>query len=231
MFDKERIDTEMADNGINEVEGQVRSRLLDAAERLFCEKGFDGTSIRDLTAEAECNLAAVNYHFGGKEKLYMEVFRRRMLAMRDYRISVINEVMSGGQGQVRLEDLLGAFVKAFIQPFVEENGGVRFTKLMAREMFEPHLPRSVILEEMVFPVLTVLEEALAKVCPGLDGDKAVLCIHSLIGQLLHVIRTREVFAGVEGQRLAIGDLGQVIGHIVKFSAAGIRAAGKAGQQD
>jgi len=48
----------------------TRERLLDAAEKLFCQKGFEGTSIRDITAEAGCNIAAVNYHFGGKEKLY-----------------------------------------------------------------------------------------------------------------------------------------------------------------
>ena len=224
---------EMADNGINNLEGQgqVRSRLLDAAERLFCEKGFDGTSIRDLTAEAGCNLASVNYHFGGKDKLYMEVFHRRMLAMRDYRISVVNEVMNKSEGQVKLENLLGAFVRAFIEPLVDEKGPIRFTRLMAREMFEPHLPRAVILEEMIFPVLSVLEEALAKVCPGLDGQKAVLCIHSLIGQLLHAVRVREVFAGLEGRQLMTDDLGQVIEHIVEFSAAGIRAAAQAGQQD
>ena len=47
----------------------VRDRLLDAAEELFCEHGFEGASIRDIAASAECNIASVNYYFGGKEKL------------------------------------------------------------------------------------------------------------------------------------------------------------------
>ena len=54
-------------------------RLLDAAEKLFCEKGYEGTSVRDITAEAGCNIAAVIYHFGGKERLYQEMFRRRLV--------------------------------------------------------------------------------------------------------------------------------------------------------
>ncbi|MHC4352523.1 MAG: TetR family transcriptional regulator, partial [Planctomycetota bacterium] len=43
----------------------VRGRLLDSAEQLFAERGFDGTSIRDLAAAAGCNIASVNYYFGG----------------------------------------------------------------------------------------------------------------------------------------------------------------------
>ena len=52
----------------------IEDRLLDAAESLFCEKGFDGASIRDITSQANCNVAAVNYHFGGKENLYSGIF-------------------------------------------------------------------------------------------------------------------------------------------------------------
>ncbi|MHC4772177.1 MAG: TetR/AcrR family transcriptional regulator [Planctomycetota bacterium] len=59
----------------------VRGRLLDVAESLFCEKGFEGVSVRELTAAAGCNLAAVNYYFGGKDKLYAEMFRRQFAAM------------------------------------------------------------------------------------------------------------------------------------------------------
>ncbi|MHC4998559.1 MAG: TetR/AcrR family transcriptional regulator, partial [Planctomycetota bacterium] len=43
----------------------VRNRILDVAEALFCERGFEGVSVRELTAAAGCNLAAVNYYFGG----------------------------------------------------------------------------------------------------------------------------------------------------------------------
>ncbi|MFW6334288.1 MAG: TetR/AcrR family transcriptional regulator, partial [Desulfosalsimonas sp.] len=55
----------------------TRQRVLDHAEKLFAEKGFTGVSIREITAMADCNLAAVNYHFGGKKKLYLAVFRER----------------------------------------------------------------------------------------------------------------------------------------------------------
>ena len=68
---------------------ETRTRLLDTAECLFAERGFAGTSVRDITADAGCNLAAVNYHFGGKQNLYREVFRRRLAALREQRLASI----------------------------------------------------------------------------------------------------------------------------------------------
>ena len=56
----------------------TRERILDVAERLFMENGYEATSMRTITSEAEENLASVNYHFGSKEALVCEVFRRRL---------------------------------------------------------------------------------------------------------------------------------------------------------
>ena len=57
---------------------ETRGRILDAAEALFVEHGLEATSMRMITALAGVNLAAVNYHFGSKENLIQEVFRRRL---------------------------------------------------------------------------------------------------------------------------------------------------------
>jgi AcrR family transcriptional regulator len=82
----------------------VKDRLLDAAEGLFCERGFKGTSIRDIAAAAGCNIASVNYYFGSKEKLYEEVWRRHLIPMRDARIASINKVMSQTDQQSNVSD-------------------------------------------------------------------------------------------------------------------------------
>ncbi len=55
----------------------TKDRILFVAEKLFAQKGYSRVSIREITREARCNLAAVNYHFGGKRKLYLEVFNNR----------------------------------------------------------------------------------------------------------------------------------------------------------
>ncbi len=81
-------------NGLEAQSAQARGRLLDAAERLFAENGFEGTSVRQITALADCNVAAVNYHFRGKDKLYLKMFGHRMRQIRDIRLASIARVMA-----------------------------------------------------------------------------------------------------------------------------------------
>jgi AcrR family transcriptional regulator len=183
--------------------GGVRERLLDAAEELFAERGFDGTSIRDLAAAARCNIASVNYYFGGKEKLYVEIWRRHLLLLRDTRIAIIDEVMSMSGGKPRLEDLLRSFAYAFIGPLIDESGGAR--------------------HDVIKPTLSAMQQALAKACPELPKSKVPLVVFSLVGQLIHTIRIKSMLQSTDDEAFAMFELAKVIDHIVAFSVAGIRA--------
>src|SRR6187200_958095 len=71
---------------------ETRTRILDAAEELFMQHGFEGTSMRTLTAKASVNLAAVNYHFGSKDALIEAVFRRRLDPMNAARIAELDRL-------------------------------------------------------------------------------------------------------------------------------------------
>ena len=201
----------------------VQDRLLDAAEELFCEHGFEGTSIRDISAAAGCNIASVNYYFGGKDKLYLEVWRRHLLLMRDTRIASIEKVMSQNQGKPRLEDLLKSYANAFIEPLIDESRGRRLMKLMVRETLDRHLPQNMFLKEMIIPVMTALQQALMKICPGLEESKARLVILSIAAQLVHPVHIRAMFEQADDVELPMFDLAEVVDHVVAFSAAGIRA--------
>ena len=199
----------------------TKKRLLAAAEQLFADKGFDATSVRDLTARANCNVAAVNYHFGGKEQLYTEIFERHMDILRDVRINAIEKVMA--KSEVSLEELLQAFTRSFIEPLLNESGGRSLMKLMNREMLDPHLPRSLFIEKVIVPTMAVFSRALIKICPGLDETKTQLVIRSIVGQLLHTIQVQKIFGDEMGKSTFVMDMNTIINHIVKFSAAGIRA--------
>lgn len=201
----------------------VRDRLLDAAEELFCEHGFEGASIRDIAAAADCNIASVNYYFGGKEKLYEEVWRRHLILMRDVRIASIDKVMSKSDGKPQLEVLLKAFAEAFIGPLVDESRARRLSKLWAREMIDQHLPANMFAQEMVIPTLTAMRTALVKACPGVEESKVPFVVFSIVGQLVHVVHTKAMFEQCDEAALPRFDLAKAIDHIVEFSAAGIRA--------
>jgi AcrR family transcriptional regulator len=206
-----------------EVGAQTRERLLDAAERLFAENGFAATSVRDITATASSNIAAVNYHFGGKHNLYHEVFRRRMAAMRDQRIASIRQVQGGASS---LEGVLYAFATAFLQPLVDRGSGRLLIELITREMLDPQLPRELFLAEVVGPVQEALAEAIMTVTPGLEPGPARLCVVSIVGQLLQVAHRlrRGELAPAWGAELP--PLPDMVGQIVRFSAAGVRACAR-----
>lgn len=210
----------------NRSDKDVQERLLDAAEVLFCENGFAGTSVREIAAAAKCNVASVSYYFGGKEKLYTEVWRRHILVMRNNQIASIEKVMSEDQGEPSLEELLKAFAETFIGSLVDETESSRLIKLMSREMLDRHLPPNMFVDEMIKPTLGAMQRALGKICPQLQESQVPLMIFSVVGQLIHVIRVRTMFKQSDRPELPFFDLAETVDHIVAFSAAGILAAAK-----
>jgi TetR/AcrR family transcriptional regulator, regulator of cefoperazone and chloramphenicol sensitivity len=206
-----------------ELGAQTRERLLDAAERLFAEKGFAATSVRDITAAASSNVAAVNYHFGGKHNLYNEVFRRRMAAMREQRITSIRQARGGGGS---LEGVLHAFATAFLQPLLDRGSGRLLIELISREMLDPQLPHELFLAEVVGPVQEVLAEAIIEVTSGLDAGPARLCVISIVGQLLQVAHRLRRHELAPGWGADIPALPEMVDQIVRFSAAGVRACAR-----
>lgn len=217
--------------GYNEpekTESDLRGKILDVVEELFAEKGYAQTSIRDITKGAHCNISAVNYYFHGKENLYIEVFRRHMHAIRDQRIHSIRRILLNQTEQTSLEALLQSFAVAFLEPFSKGGIGHRLMKLMMRERNEPHLPKQIFIDEVIQPVKNIMKDALIRICSGLHDTEADLCIHSIVGQLTHVLQARDLFAGMDKTATPVLDLPKALEHIVKFSAGGIRQYLKAG---
>ncbi|HPW55441.1 MAG TPA: CerR family C-terminal domain-containing protein [Thermoanaerobaculaceae bacterium] len=201
--------------------GQTRERLLDVAERLFASRGFAATSVRRITRDAACNLAAFNYHFGSKLGLYEEVFRRRLEAVRDQRLAAIRRAATIQPGPGALEEVLYIFASSFIEPLVGESHGRMLTELMGREMLDPHLPPEMFRGEIAGPVQEALTQALCRTTPGLSVDAARLCVQSITGQLVQTAQRvrRQSATPMAGPPLTI-----VVDHIVRFSAAGVRAS-------
>jgi AcrR family transcriptional regulator len=200
----------------------VQDRLVEAGEELFCQHGFNETSVRDIAAAAGCNIASINYYFGGKDKLYEEVWRRRLASIRDHRLATIEKVMSSDKPPA-LEALLRSYAEGFLEPLVEGDPVCRFGILMAREMVDPRLPPEIFLNEMVAPVMSRLTEALQAICPWLETAEARYVILSVVGQLIHAVAAKEMVDRSEQADLPALDLGEFVEHIVKFSSAGIRA--------
>lgn len=209
----------------------VRPRILDAAVKLFAENGFDRTSVRDITKQARCNVASVNYYFGGKDNLYLEVYRERLTLLRQVRVDAINNAMSQNDGKVTIEELIRGFADAFFKPLTDKKTGKTLLQLMWREMFEPHLPERMFLEEVAIPVSSTLTDAMKKVCPKLDDKEILLSIESIVAQLVHVIMIQKFHTSHQPEDMPIPEISDCIDHIVDFSAAGIRHFSEKGSND
>jgi AcrR family transcriptional regulator len=201
---------------------ETHERILEAAQKLFAEKGLDATSVRDITAEAGCNVAAVNYHFGGKDKLYVEAFRAMLGPLRDQRMAMMDGLMRREPAPT-LEEFLASFAEGFLEPLVDESLGRRFMLFVSREISDQKLPDGLFLEEFIVPLVTRAVTALDRVGVPMTPGQSFYCIFSLIGQLLHAVKGHHMRDQLELTGAAPFDLGGFIDHFVRFSAAGIRA--------
>ena len=112
----------------------TKIRILDVAERLFGDHGFLGTSLRDITAEANANIASVNYHFGSKEALLAAVLERRLEPINELRLRHLDELESNGEDKILpVKDI----VRAFLMPPFEKRKewgtqGTTFFRVLGR---------------------------------------------------------------------------------------------------
>jgi AcrR family transcriptional regulator len=200
--------------------------LLAAAERSFAERGFAAASVREVTTAAHCNLAAVNYYFGGKQGLYEALFRSRLADLRRGRVESVERALARAGSAATLELLLRAFANAFLEPLVAEGRGRHLIALISRETLDPQLPPRLFRSEVVEPVQSALSDALMRLIPQLERREAQLCVLSIIGQLVQVAHRCRWAAVTDVSRGLRPRLNLMIEHIVRFSAAAVRAYAK-----
>src|SRR5579859_915905 len=107
----------------------TKERILGAAEELFARHGFEGASLRQLTAAAGVNLAAVNYHFGSKDRLIEEVFRRRLDQLNGRRLAALQKIAS--EPDTTVEDVLAAFIVPALE-LSHDGSGALCTRVLHR---------------------------------------------------------------------------------------------------
>lgn len=114
-------------------------RILNAAERLFMEHGYDGASMRMLTSAAGVNLAAINYHYGSKQGLMQAVFKRRLSWLNTERLRILDDLEAQAKGQpLRPSQILEAFFGTLLTMGERhELGGMTFLRLIGRTLTEP----------------------------------------------------------------------------------------------
>lgn len=167
----------------------TKARILDAAETLFMEHGFEATSLRLITAAAGVNLAAVNYHFGSKEELFQAVLTRRLDPMNQARVALLDRYEAkAAPTLLSCERILAAlFVPALTLARDPARGGTNFLRLLGRAYADPAPFIRQFLSVQYAPMIARFKDAFARALPHLPRKELSWRLHFIMGALSYTL--------------------------------------------
>lgn len=196
----------------------TKDRILDAAERLFGNNGFEATSLRDITTFAQVNLAAVNYHFQTKDSLIEAVIARRIEPVNRKRM----EMLEAAGENPSVEEILTAFLTPLLDLDVEA-----LYPLMGRILSNPGQFVERVYNRHLSATAERFRTAFGRALPGLPQDEVWWRLHFSIGAMTHVLSWGHILPGITGGACSIFDRRALEDRGVRFLAGGFRAAGRA----
>lgn len=199
----------------------TKNKILDAAEELFAEHGFAETSLREITAKAEVNLASVNYHFGSKKSLIESVFDRFMESFTNQLMTEMAALDRGGE-KVSVTAVLNTLVNPLIQiDNIRPNGSSVFMKLLGKAYAETqgHIRRFAM--ERYSHVLARFTRLLHKASPEVKPSEMFWRLHFMLGAFIFTLAGHEALQEISesdfSQKVSVKE---IISKLIPFLAAG-----------
>lgn len=208
----------------------TRDRLLDAAEALFLQHGYDGTSSRTITAAADANLAAVNYHFGGKEGLFHAMLARRLDPLHAERLAQLDrDERAAADAPLSCERILAAlFMPALALARDPHRGGRDFLRLLGRAYVDPAPALRGFLGDRYAPSIARFKDAFARALPGIERQELSWRLHFTMGALAYTLAGADAWKLIatlnppaNGQRAH--DDERLLARLAPFLVAGLQA--------
>ena len=196
---------------------QTRTAILAAAERLYADRGFGDVTLRDIVAEANVNLAAVNYHFGSKDELIAELFVTRSIATNRERLNELKAAEESGGGSAGVDQILRALVgpplRGCLGPNREGSTAARF---MIRASIEsvPPIRR---IKNREIDHLRKFAAAMRRAMPNRDEAELYWGLHFALAMAHHTIRERERLAKLSEGKCDLDDVTAIIERVVSVS--------------
>jgi AcrR family transcriptional regulator len=211
---------------------ETRERLLDAAEQIFAERGFEGASMRAVTQAAGASVSAANYHFGSKEALLRATLMRCVGPLNERRLARLDALKAEAGGRpLELETI----IEVFLRPVFDEHASsvdatARFRQVAARIYSDPPDVVAAMKRELFGPIVERFVGALAAALPEKSREEIELGFQLTVGVMVHVISGHLVMVASPED-----DAGQcwtsrlsnesVLQQMITYVAAGLRATG------
>jgi AcrR family transcriptional regulator len=198
----------------------TRARLLEAAGEVFSEKGYEGATVREIKDRAHANIAAVNYHFGDKERLYIETVKAASQCQSQ------SHPLPDWPPGTRAEDKLRDFISTMVHRHLDERSPWK-RRIMLRELAQPSPACAALVHEQIRPMAELLGQIVEELLPDATPAKRRLCAFSIVGQCLHYTLARPIIAELVGpEEFRTFDADHLAEHITEFSLAALRAGRK-----
>jgi len=223
--------TPMQDSSLTKEDGRLvrgeatRERVLDAAERLFADQGFDGVSIRQIANEAGVTLGVVGFHGGSKAELFATILRRRSAALSQARRVALATATGAGSGTLALHDVMQAYIRPYIE--LASSGDPQweaYARLIAHMVSDERWYPSV--KDLYDPVAREFLAVIAGQWPQADPGRLAAAFVMSVAAMLSIVASTlriSVLAG-SGQADAKPSPFQLCDVLVDFCTGGIERA-------
>ncbi len=194
----------------------TQQRVLEAAEAIFAEKGFKAASIREIAKQAKANIAAINYYFGDKERLYIEAVKYAHRSCTEG--EPFPEWAAGTPAVQKLRDFIRVMAARMLSPQSPAS-----TELMMREMANPTAACVAVVNEYIQPMAETLRAILSELIPNASEQQQFLIGFSIVGQCLFYRQNLPIAALLVGEeKFPLYTAEVVADHVTSFT---LRALG------
>jgi len=202
----------------------TKTKILDAAEVLFADKGFNDTSLREITNRAEVNLAAVNYHFGSKKELIKAVMSRYMNELSP-RLESALHALCLDEIQPTLIEVFSAFLEPLLHlNSVKDRGTSTFLQLLGRGFTDNQGFLRWFLTTQYPGVFTHFTQAVQKAYPELSKEEMFWRLHFTMGAIVFTMSSSDALIDIAQNDFDRQvDIAGVIRKVIPFVAAGVAA--------
>ncbi|MBV2236062.1 MAG: TetR family transcriptional regulator [Sterolibacterium sp.] len=204
-------------------EADTRNRILRAAELLFIERGFEATTLRQITTQAGVNLAAVNYHFGSKDQLIEEIFHQRLGWLNEQCLAELDRLEAASDGEpLRAHQILEAFFGVSLRLAADKaEGGNNFMRLLGRTYTAPAPAiRDFLVREYAVAVPR-FKQALFSALPDVPAEEILWRFHFMLGAMSYATSGADALNVLGG--LDDSDSEALHARLMAFLIGGLRA--------
>jgi AcrR family transcriptional regulator len=178
----------------------TKSKIMDVAEALFAKHGYEATSLRNITGAAKVNLAAVNYHFGGKETLLEAIYARRITPMNEERLSRL-DALEKEHDVVPVESIVTVFVDPALK-LSRDREQSRFIALLGRSYLEPTPIIQGKVRQMFDQVAERFKVAFAKSLPDVPPKELYWRMHFMVGVLAYCMAGTDMMRMIASSQIS-----------------------------